>query len=61
MSKRWNYLTVEIKRKSILVGGWEPRDVQDELNRQGQLGWELVNIVVASPGAPAMAVFKREA
>ncbi len=32
-----------------------------ELTRQGQLGWELVNVIIPAPMRPAMLVFKKEA
>mgnify|MGYP000930961250 CR=1 FL=1 len=60
MSKRWSYLTVEIKHRSAVLGIWKTKEVQDELNRHGQLGWELINIIVPTSTSPAMAVFKRE-
>lgn len=58
MSKRWQYHTVEIKPS--LLGGIKLDDIQQELNRQGQLGWELVNVVFA-PLNPAFLFFKKEA
>ncbi|MBD8636320.1 DUF4177 domain-containing protein [Stenotrophomonas sp. 169] len=58
MSKRWTYQTIEIKPG--LMGGFKVDEVQTELNRQGQLGWELVNIVFA-PLNPMILVFKKEA
>ncbi|AWH36293.1 MULTISPECIES: DUF4177 domain-containing protein [Stenotrophomonas] len=58
MSKRWSYLTVEVK--TSLMGLQKPEDIQAELNRQGQLGWELVNIIIPAPMRPAMLVFKKE-
>lgn len=58
MSKRWSYLTVEVK--TSLMGVQKPEDIQAELSRQGQLGWELVNIVIPAPMRPAMLVFKKE-
>ncbi|WP_312736094.1 DUF4177 domain-containing protein [Stenotrophomonas sp.] len=58
MSKRWSYLTVEVK--TSWMGVHPPEDIQAELNRQGQLGWELVNIIIPAPMRPAMLVFKKE-
>lgn len=58
MSKRWTYQTIEIKPG--LMGGFKVDEVQAELNRQGQLGWELVNTVFA-PLNPMILVFKKEA
>jgi len=59
MSKRWSYQTIEIKPG--LMGGFKVDDMQAELSRQGQLGWELVNIVFPAPLVPAILVFKKEA
>lgn len=57
MSRRWSYLTVEVKP------GWtgiKADDIQAELSRQGQLGWELVNVVFAAPMTAALLFFKKE-
>ncbi|HDS0949711.1 TPA: DUF4177 domain-containing protein [Stenotrophomonas maltophilia] len=58
MSKRWSYQTIEVK--TSMMGVLKPEDVQAELSRQGQLGWELVNIIIPAPMRPAMLVFKKE-
>ena len=58
MSKRWSYLTVEVK--TSLMGLQKPEDIQAELSRQGQLGWELVNIIIPTQFRPAMLIFKKE-
>ncbi|WP_305805490.1 DUF4177 domain-containing protein [Stenotrophomonas sp. YIM B06876] len=58
MSKRWSYLTVEIK--ASLMGNPKIEEIQAELARQGNLGWELVNILFHAPLAPALLVFKKE-
>jgi hypothetical protein len=57
MSKRWSYLTVEVKPSWT---GLKPEDMQAELNRHGQLGWELVNAVMGSPMGVALLIFKKE-
>lgn len=59
MSKRWKYLTVEVKPS--WSGKMDTEEVQTQLNRHGQLGWELVNIVIAAPMTAAVLVFKQEA
>ncbi|WP_142807496.1 DUF4177 domain-containing protein [Stenotrophomonas maltophilia] len=59
MSKRWNYQTIEVK--TSLMGLHKAEDIQAELSRQGQLGWELVNIIIPAPMRAAMLVFKKEA
>ncbi|AOA71681.1 MAG: hypothetical protein K0S73_1310 [Stenotrophomonas rhizophila] len=57
MSKRWSYLTVEVKPSWT---GLKPEDLQAELNRQGQLGWELVNVMQGTPMGVALLFFKKE-
>lgn len=59
MSKRWSYQTIEVK--TSMMGVLKPEDIQAELSRQSQLGWELVNIIIPAPMRPAMLVFKQEA
>ncbi|MCU1125862.1 DUF4177 domain-containing protein [Stenotrophomonas maltophilia] len=59
MSKRWSYQTIEVK--TSMLGVLKPEDVQAELSRQGQQGWELVNVIIPAPMCPAMLVFKKEA
>ncbi|HEL5323464.1 TPA: DUF4177 domain-containing protein [Stenotrophomonas maltophilia] len=59
MSKRWSYQTIEVK--TSMMGVLKPEDIQAELSRQGQLGWERVNIIIPATMRPAMLVFKKEA
>lgn len=59
MSNRWNYQVVPFKPS--LMGTFKPEEMQAELNRHGQQGWELVNIIVTAPMTPVQMVFKREA
>ncbi len=62
MSKRWNYLTIEVKPN--LMGIVNAEQIQQELTRQGQLGWELVNatsLVSAPPFTTSVLIFKKEA
>ncbi|WP_329845417.1 DUF4177 domain-containing protein [Stenotrophomonas sepilia] len=59
MNKRWSYQTIEVK--TSMMGLLMAEDIQSELSRQGQLGWELVNIIIPAPLRPAMLVFKKEA
>lgn len=59
MSKRWSYQTIEVK--TSMMGLHKAEEIQAELSRQGQLGWELVNIIIPAPMRPAMLVFKKEA
>ena len=58
MSKRWQYLTVEVKPKTW--GGHDPGVVQDHLTRQGLLGWELVSAVTSGAMYPLILMFKKE-
>ncbi|AWH24645.1 DUF4177 domain-containing protein [Stenotrophomonas sp. YAU14D1_LEIMI4_1] len=58
MSKRWSYQTIEVK--TSLMGVLKAEDIQNELTRQGLLGWELVNVIIPAPMRPAMLVFKKE-
>jgi hypothetical protein len=58
MSRRWSHLTVEVKPG--MMGIVKPKDIQDELTRHGNLGWELVNLVFAPPLNTALLIFKKE-
>lgn len=58
MSKRWSYQTIEIKT-GLLNNRPSIDEIQQELTRHGNLGWELVNIV-ALPMSPTLLVFKKE-
>jgi len=59
MSKQWKYLVIEVK--TGLMGGFRHEALQEELDKQGRLGWELVNVVHATPtiSSPTL-VFKKE-
>ena len=62
MSKRWNYLTIEVKPN--LMGIVNAEQIQQELTKQGQLGWELVNaisLVSAPPFTTSVLLVKKEA
>jgi len=59
MSNRWQYQVVEVKLG--MMGGLKRDDLQEMLARQGQQGWELVQIVSPAPMQPMAAVFKRPA
>ncbi|TWT21345.1 DUF4177 domain-containing protein [Luteimonas marina] len=58
MSTRWTYLVVEVK--TGLMGGFKLDALKDELDKHGKQGWELVNIVHATPtvSSPTL-VFKK--
>ncbi len=55
--RRWSYLTLEVK--PTLMGGLNVELIQEELTKHGNLGWELVNVIVPPPLRPVMLVFKR--
>ncbi|TWH99049.1 uncharacterized protein DUF4177 [Luteimonas cucumeris] len=46
MNQRWNYQVIEISMQ--MFGKSMTERAQEELNRQGQLGWELVSSVQSS-------------
>lgn len=55
-------LTIEVKPN--LMGIVNAEQIQQELTRQGQLGWELVNaisLVSAPPFTTTVLLFKKEA
>lgn len=60
MSKQWKYLVIEVK--TGLMGGFKIEALQEELDKHGRLGWELVNVVHSMPGysSPTL-LFKKEA
>ena len=60
MNKKWNYLVIELK--TGLMGGFKLETLQEELDRQGRSGWDLVNVVHATPtvSSPTL-IFKKEA
>ncbi|MCC5089740.1 hypothetical protein [Xanthomonas campestris] len=58
MSKRWTDLTPELKPS--FIGGIKHDDIQVELIKQGNLGWELVNSIMQAPLSAALLVFKKE-
>ena len=47
MSTQWKYLVVGLK--TTLMGSFKTEALQEELDKQGRLGWELVNVVHATP------------
>ena len=50
-----------VEFKPSLMGAFKQDALQETLARQGQLGWELVQIVSPGPMMALLAVFKREA
>jgi hypothetical protein len=59
MSKQWKYLVV--KADTGMWGTFKPEDLQEQLDKHGRLGWELVNVVHAMPASSSPTlVFKQE-
>ena len=59
MASRWSYKVVEFKPGTW--GGFKPDVLQDELNKLGAMGWELVRLDIPQPAiVNATAVFKKE-
>jgi len=57
---QWRYLAVELK--TGMLGGYKVEQLQEELERHGRLGWELVNVIHSTPTvASPVLVFKRPA
>jgi hypothetical protein len=56
-SSRWQYKVVEMPFK--VFGGKLTDRVQDELDKLGPQGWELVSVVQASPADALRMYFKR--
>lgn len=60
MSQRWSYQVIEIK-PGFTTGRITAEKIQTELNKQGALGWELVQVSHNGHGLhPAKLIFKRE-
>ncbi|WP_447730727.1 DUF4177 domain-containing protein [Pseudoxanthomonas suwonensis] len=57
---QWRYLVVEVK--TTMLGSFRLEQLQEELDKHGRLGWELVNMVHATPtvSSPTL-LFKRPA
>jgi len=55
---RWEYKTVIIKYS--MFGGAEKQagEIDEQFNREGSLGWELVNYLMI--GSSYRAIFKRQ-
>ncbi len=56
---RWTYLVIDLP--ASLWGNVKAEALQEELNKQGRQGWELVNFVMSTGVIPGKAVFKKEA
>lgn len=58
MSDRWSYKVLELKPK--IFGGWASVRLEDDLNRLGKLGWELVSMTQSHFLEPVRCVLKKE-
>lgn len=58
MSERWSYKVLELKLK--LFGGSTSTRLEDELNRLGKQGWELVSVNQTNSLEPIRCVLKKE-
>lgn len=54
--KRWEYLTVEVKPGFM---GLRRESVQEELDKAGRNGWELVSMFSPAAGYALLLAFKR--
>ena len=59
MSKRWSHKVIEVPYK--LFGGKLTDRIQDELDKMGNQGWELVSVAISSLDHSVRLFFKREA
>lgn len=61
--QKWEYKTVKVKTKGLSGGILEIADFDEQLNRLGQDGWELVSTFATTSGygasREAVAIFKR--
>jgi hypothetical protein len=59
MTNRWKYLVAEVKPG--FWGGVNPKRLQEELDRQGSQGWELVQVLRNPAGGwgAAQLLFKK--
>lgn len=62
--EQWEYTTLKFKLKGLVGGKLDEALFDEELNRLGNLGWELVNCFAVNEGQgssrDAVAVFKRK-
>ena len=58
----WEYKTFVFNKRQFLTGEPQIKELTEELNLQGEQGWELVNVIPpAGFGGPRsfIAIFKR--
>ena len=56
---RWQYLVIDLKVKVFEGSAAQAQRLQDELNRHGQQGWELVSLDANPMTGSPLAIFKR--
>jgi hypothetical protein len=60
VSERWKYMVVELKPRFI-AGGVTTERLGEELERLGNQGWELVQVLQPQPMRAVQLVLKRSA
>jgi hypothetical protein len=55
---RWEYKTVIIKYGMFSAAEKQAKEIDEQLNQEGMLGWELVTYVMI--GSSYRAIFKRQ-
>ena len=55
---RWEYKTVILKYGMFSSTEKQAKDIDEQLNQEGMLGWELVTYTVV--GSSYRAIFKRQ-
>lgn len=62
--EKWEYTSIKVNAKGFKGGILELRDFDDELNRLGEEGWELVSCVASNEAygttREVISVFKRK-
>jgi hypothetical protein len=61
MADRWRYLVVEVKAASVWSTVPKAEQLQAELDRHGNQGWELVSTMPAQGTTGVRLLFKRPA
>lgn len=59
MSTRWKHHVVEIKPD--VWGRMKPETIQEQIDKAGAQGWELVNVISMGLAMSMYAFFKKEA
>lgn len=60
-NSHWSYLVIDLSSATSFFSGMVKNDaLQEELNKHGRQGWELVNLVIPGGMVQGKAVFKKE-